>query len=192
MSKSKKRSSPDVKADPRTDAPGIDLTGTITSFTAENPTTVTMDAEDTAMLAVGDPLVLEPLTGDPDAIIALGTSCTVVNVAPIQLDIDLSAVNVDGLTADFIREAPTPDEGLIAAAQLLTRYPSPGVGVMPVDVAPDEVPPGMRSIDDEIPDPENPTGPALAGAARAAYIEAWRAKTRKPLEDMRKVGQALG
>lgn len=83
--------------------PPPDITGTITSFTAANPSEAGMDSEDQAMLMPGTMLVLEALTGDPDAMIAIGNQTVmVVAVDPIVLlDIDLSAVDVTGLTADF-------------------------------------------------------------------------------------------
>jgi hypothetical protein len=85
-----------------------DVTGTFTAFTAANPTVVTMDAQDDAMLEVGSTMTLEALTGDPDAMAAInGVTATVVSKGPVALDIDLSAVDVTGLTADFLLpEAP--------------------------------------------------------------------------------------
>lgn len=86
-----------------------DTTGTITAFSAENPTSVAMDTQDQSMLAAGDFITLEALTGDPDAMAFINMqSVQVVDVGPpVMLDLDMTAQNVDGLTADF--EIDTPD-----------------------------------------------------------------------------------
>ena len=79
-----------------------DVSGTITAFTAANPTAATMDAEDSGLLMVGASLMLEALTGDQAAQDAInGQLVDVVSVNPVTLNIDLSAVDVTGLTADF-------------------------------------------------------------------------------------------
>jgi hypothetical protein len=81
-----------------------DLTGTITSFTAADPTVVTMDAEDTAALTVGGTITLEALTGDPDTMNYInGLIVEVLSKAPVTLDLDMSAAVVEGLTADYVR-----------------------------------------------------------------------------------------
>lgn len=86
---------------PDTPDPG-DLTGTISSFTAANPTEVTTDLQDQNMVGPGTILLLEALTGDPDAMALLDSQMvTVLSVAPTTLDLDLSAADVTGLTADF-------------------------------------------------------------------------------------------
>ncbi len=87
-----------------------DVTGTFTSFTAANPTVVTMDSQDDAMLEVGSTMSLEALTGTPEAMALInGVTATVVSKGPVALDIDLSAADVTGLTADFLLpEAPVP------------------------------------------------------------------------------------
>jgi hypothetical protein len=83
--------------------PVLDFTGTITAFTAANPTEVTMDAEDEALLNLGGVITLEALTGDPAAMAAIaGVSATVLTKAPVTLEVDLSAYDVTGLTADFV------------------------------------------------------------------------------------------
>jgi hypothetical protein len=83
--------------------PVPDTTGTITAFTAANPTAATMDAEDEGLLTVGGILTLEALAGDPAAMAVIdGQIVEVLSVAPVTLGIDLSAVDVTGLTADFI------------------------------------------------------------------------------------------
>lgn len=82
--------------------PPLDTTGTITAFTAALPTEVTMDAEDEALLEVGNTIKLTALTGDPAAMAAIdGNSVPVVSLAPVTLLLDLEGVTVDGLTADF-------------------------------------------------------------------------------------------
>ena len=182
----------------------VGASANLIAFTAANPTVAT--AEDASTLTLGETVTLAAVAGDPAAMTAIdGASATIDALAgnDVTLALDLSAVDVTGLaaTATVSAEAPAPspppspspppDEAVIAAAQLLTRYPSPGVGVMPVDVGTDDLPPGMRSIDDEVRNPEDPLGPPLEGAARADYIEAWRAKRRGPMDDLRKVGQAL-
>ena len=98
---------PPVPPDPPD--PG-DVTGTFTSFTAASPTVVTMDAQDDAMLQIGSTMTLEALTGDPAAMTAInGVTATVVSKGPVALDVDLTAVDVTGLTADFLLpEAPVP------------------------------------------------------------------------------------
>lgn len=80
-----------------------DLTGTITAFTAANPTVVTMDVEDQGLLITGDVVMLEALTGDPAAMALVnGSAATVMAVVPsVQLGLDLTGANVAGLTADF-------------------------------------------------------------------------------------------
>ena len=85
-----------------------DLTGTIHTFTAALATEVTMDAEDTGMLTPGGFIELEALTGDPAAMAAInGLAVEVLSIEPTTLALDLSALDVTGLTADFILvEAP--------------------------------------------------------------------------------------
>lgn len=79
-----------------------DTTGTISSFTADNPTEVTMDQQDQNMLTVGDIITLEALTGDPAVTdIIDGVSTAVMSKDPVTLDLDLSGADVTGLTADF-------------------------------------------------------------------------------------------
>jgi hypothetical protein len=83
--------------------PVVDTTGTITAFTAADPTEASMDAEDQAMIQVGDFLTLEALAGTPEAMAAInGLMVEVLTVAPTTLGIDLSLVDVTGLTADFV------------------------------------------------------------------------------------------
>jgi hypothetical protein len=84
-------------------APPVDVTGTITQFSAAQPSEATMDAEDQGLLAMGGTIFLEALTGDPLAMEAInGQSVLVVSVDPVVLlDLDLSALDVTGLTADF-------------------------------------------------------------------------------------------
>ena len=86
------------------DACLFDLTGTFTSFTPTNPTTVTADGEDTAALEVGTIVTLEALTGTTEGMAAIaGVVSAVLTVNPTTLDLDLSAVDTDGLTADYVR-----------------------------------------------------------------------------------------
>jgi hypothetical protein len=83
--------------------PDQDNTGTISAFTAANPSTVTMDAEDEAMLSVGSLIMLEALAGDPTAMAYInGQTMPVLSKAPVMLDLDLSGADVTGLTADFV------------------------------------------------------------------------------------------
>ena len=115
-----------------------------TAFTAASPTVAT--AEDASMLAQGAVLTLAAVAGDPAAMAAIdGASAEVslVNGVSVTLMLDLSAVDVTGLagtgtvTADAPAPAPSPEPPPVdpadAATALLTRYPSPGVGVLPVD-----------------------------------------------------------
>jgi hypothetical protein len=82
----------------------IDMTGTFLSFTAASPTTVTADGEDTAALSVGDIVTLEALTGTTEAMAAVnGVNAAVLTVNPTTLDLDLSAVDTENLTADYTR-----------------------------------------------------------------------------------------
>ena len=84
--------------------PTPDLTGTFTSFTQDSPTTVTADAEDTAALYVGTIVTLEALTGTTEGMAAVnGVVSAVLTVNPTTLDLDLSAVDTTGLTADYVR-----------------------------------------------------------------------------------------
>ena len=86
------------------DAPP-DLTGTFLSFSAESPTVVTADAEDTAALTVGTIVTLEALTGTPEGFAAIdGVVSAVLTVNPTTLDLDLSGVDTAGLTADYVRD----------------------------------------------------------------------------------------
>ncbi len=81
----------------------VDTTGTILSFTAANPTEATMDSEDQGMLLIGDFLTLEALTGTPEAMeVVNGLMVEVLSLAPVTLGIDLSLVDVTGLSADFV------------------------------------------------------------------------------------------
>jgi hypothetical protein len=83
--------------------PVADTSGTITAFTAANPTEASMDAEDEGMLVVGGILTLEAKAGDPAAMAVIdGQIVEVLSKAPVTLGIDLSAVDVTGLTADFV------------------------------------------------------------------------------------------
>jgi hypothetical protein len=87
-----------------TEPPVEDLTGTFTSFTAASPTVVTADAEDTAALTVGTIVTLEALTGTTEGMAAVnGVVSAVLSVEPTTLDLDLSAVDTTGLTADYLR-----------------------------------------------------------------------------------------
>lgn len=84
--------------------PTPDLTGTFLSFTSASPTVVTADAEDTAALEVGTIVTLEALTGTPEGLAAIdGVVSVVISLSPLSLDLDLSAVDTAGLTADYIR-----------------------------------------------------------------------------------------
>jgi hypothetical protein len=87
-----------------------DTTGTITSFTAANPTEVTMDIQDESMITVGTEMVLEGLTGDPETITLIhGQRVAVLTKDPVTLALDLTGYNVVDLTADFtLDEAPNP------------------------------------------------------------------------------------
>jgi hypothetical protein len=88
---------------------GPDLTGTITAFTAENPTEVTTDAEDEGMLTVGGTITLEALTGDQAAMDLInGQIVEVLSVGPITLALDLTGATVEGLTADYVRNEEAP------------------------------------------------------------------------------------
>lgn len=183
-----------AKAKPRTthgstpleDTPGPDLTGTITSFTAENPTIVTMDGEDTAMVEVSDVLQLEPLTGDPDAMAAIAGSCSVLSKNPIRLSIDLSAAIVEGLTADFLRDEGDvgPENGFnhgMASASPGTTtiwHPAPGVQGVPVEENPEDTAPGTASADEDVPDPDAPLTKRLSNAEALAR---YRAQHERPV-----------
>jgi hypothetical protein len=82
--------------------PVADTSGTITAFTAANPTEATMDAEDQGLLAVGSLLYLEAKAGTPDAMALInGATVEVVTTSPVTLDFDLTGIDVTGLTADF-------------------------------------------------------------------------------------------
>jgi hypothetical protein len=88
-----------------------DNTGTVTAFTAADPTEATMDGEDLSMLEVGSTITLEALTGDPDAMAAVnGQTAAVLNFTgtTATLDLDLSSANVTGLTADFVINPAAP------------------------------------------------------------------------------------
>jgi hypothetical protein len=86
-----------------------DATGTITAFSMANPTEVTMDSQDEAMLTIGETITLEALSGDEFAQDLInGLSVPVLSKDPVTLDIDLSAVEVAGLTADFVIDAGAP------------------------------------------------------------------------------------
>jgi hypothetical protein len=80
-----------------------DVTGTITAFTPTSPTEATMDSEDQGMLMAGDFITLEALSGDPEAMAAINAlTVEVLTVGPVTLGLDLSLVDVTGLTADFV------------------------------------------------------------------------------------------
>jgi hypothetical protein len=82
--------------------PVPDTSGTINAFSAANPTEVAMDAEDEGLLLIGDTITLEALTGDPAAMAAInGLTVAVLSKTPVTLELDLSAVDVAALTADF-------------------------------------------------------------------------------------------
>lgn len=84
----------------------VDLTGTITSFSAGNPSLATMDTEDQAAMTAGSRITLEPLTGTEEAMSYIyGLTVTVLEASPaVVLDLDLSRVDVAGLTADYVIE----------------------------------------------------------------------------------------
>ena len=159
-----------------------------TAFTATTPTVAT--AESAGELAQGDVLTLAAVAGDPAAMAAIdGASAEVSMVSgnEVTLMLDLSAVDVTGLagtgtvTSEGEGPAPSPEPPpeVVTVAQMLTRYPSPGVGVMPVDVNPADTPAGMSSLDDAIPNPENPTGPPLEGAARAKFLSDFKQRQER-------------
>jgi hypothetical protein len=89
-----------------------DLTGTIISFTQGNPTVATTDLEDQGILVSGSKITLEALTGTADAMEYInGLTVDVIAVAPlITLDLDLSTVDVAGLTADYLIEVVEEEE----------------------------------------------------------------------------------
>jgi hypothetical protein len=89
--------------------PPADYTGTFRGFSAENPTVAFADLEDTDALQPGFILTLMALTGLPDAVAAIdGLTVTVLAVESptVTLDLDLSAVDTQGLSADYVWEAP--------------------------------------------------------------------------------------
>lgn len=89
--------------------PENDLTGTATSFTATDPTTVVLDTEDTIRLIAKMPttITLEALTGDEEAKDFIdGQIVEVLTAQPtVTLDLDMSGQNVEGLTADYVINA---------------------------------------------------------------------------------------
>jgi hypothetical protein len=85
-----------------------DMTGTFTAFSASSPTEAMADGEDTAALMVGGYVTLEALTGTTEAMAAIdGMRVAILTVSPtVTLDLDLSAQDTTGLTADYVREDP--------------------------------------------------------------------------------------
>jgi hypothetical protein len=91
------------------ETPPPDYSGTFRGFSAASPTVAYADLEDADALRPGYFVTLMALTGLPDGVAAIdGLTVTVLAVeAPtITLDLDLSAVDTQGLSADYIWEAP--------------------------------------------------------------------------------------
>lgn len=92
-----------------------DVPLTITAFTAETDTwaTVTEDLSTVEGININQPVALTATGGDPDAMAAIdGQSPVTTGVADehtMQLGLDLSAVNVEGLTATAVLTVPDPE-----------------------------------------------------------------------------------
>ena len=167
-------------------------TVSFTAFTAANPTVAT--AVDASTLANGDTLTLAATAGDPAAMAAIDGQTTTVNSvtgADVALSIDLSAVDVTGLTAtgtvtdevdppDPPDPEPEPDPKTVLE-KAFSSSPSPGVGSLPVAPNPDDTLPGS-TVGGHVPDPENPTGPPLEGDRLQKAQDAFRAKQAKAME----------
>lgn len=175
---------------PKPLAAAVGDTLAITAFTAAHSTVASVDPADAAKIVLGNTWTLVAEFGDTDAKAVIdGATVTVsaINGSDATLDgVDLSASDVQNLTATAtvasVAPAPSPSPtpppapptGL-AAMEILMRYPSPGVAVMPVDVNPEDTLPGTRFADDAVPDPENPTGPALSPDKVQALKDAMKA-----------------
>jgi hypothetical protein len=167
----------------------------IFNFTATNPTTAQVDGADAGKVFLGDTWTLAAVAGDPDAMAAIdGASATVDAISGdiVTLGLDLSAVlDVSALAASatVTSEAPAPSPSpppspspAEQAEKILTSTPSPGVGTLPVEPAPDATMPGLAADGLSAPNPDDPTGPALTGAALDAAITAWKSQRRAALD----------
>ena len=170
-------------------------TVTFTAFTAANPSVATASTTDVAKLAQGDTLTLTSTAGDTLARAAVdGTSVEVGAITGTDVslvNLDLSANDVTGLaaTADVTAAAPAPSPApspspppAVQAEVLLTSKPSPGVGTLPVEPNPEDTLPGTRFADDQVPDPENPTGPALDEAAAQKLRDDFKARQKAAMK----------
>jgi hypothetical protein len=89
--------------------PPPDFTGTFRGFSQQSPTVAYADLEDSDALQPGYYVTLMALTGLPEGIAAIdGLTVTVLAVESptITLDLDLSGVDTQGLSADYVWEAP--------------------------------------------------------------------------------------
>lgn len=158
----------------------------IIALTAANPSVATVSDTDAAKLANGETLTLAATAGDSAAMAAVDGKT--VQVADLQattfslVNLDLSGLNVNGLTATATvsADAPAPEPAPepppeIKAEKALTSYPSPGMGCVPIEASASDTYPGTRFEDDPIPDPANPTGPALSDDAAAKLKADWKA-----------------
>lgn len=169
----------------------------IFNFTAANPAVAQVDGADAGKVFLGDTWTLAAVAGEADAMAAIdGMSVTVDAIAgdSVTLSLDLSGVNTASLaasaTVSALAPAPSPSpppspSPAQDAERILTATPSPGVGTMPVEPNPADDMPGIAidaNGEESAPNPDDPTGPALKGAALEAARTAWKAHRRDALD----------